>query len=87
MEKEKVSRDVEKVWEGYFGGVFLEDLSEEGKDYLKEQIDSLKEIEKLDGDVREYAYELLTVQDKETKEYKYSPSQVLDHVTDEGSFA
>ncbi len=85
MKEKEGSQDVDRVLSGYFGGVFLDDLSEEGKNYLKKQIESLNQIEELEDEARSHAYELLTIQDKESIDYKYSPSEVLGFIKDEWS--
>ena len=54
----------------------------EAEHYFQKQIKALEEIAELNDEARSYAHELLTLTDKETSEFKYSPTDVLDFIND-----
>lgn len=58
-------------------------FTEDAMEYFVEQIQALEEIDKLEKSAREHAHNLLTVRDKETSEFKYTPKEVLDFVVSE----
>lgn len=63
---------------------FRDFLTPEASEYFIEQIEALEEIDKLEESAREHAHSLLTVRDKETSDFKYTPREVLDFVISEG---
>ncbi len=65
-----------------FSDEFSDFLTEEAKEYFVEQIEALQEIDKLEESAREHAHRLLTIKDKETSEFKYTPKEVLGFMTE-----
>ena len=66
-----------------FGEEFSDFLTQETMEYFVEQIEALEEIDKLEESAREHAHNLLTIRDKETSEFKYTPKEVLGFMTEE----
>ena len=64
------------------GEEISEILTDEAMEYLVEQIEALERIDDLEKGAREHAHYLLTMKDKETKEFKYTPKEVFDLVSE-----